>query len=188
MSSSKRKPNASKNSKEQDGIVEIYLDRAEQLLQEERGLLSDSRLREDMAQWIKLHCLRKPNQPARKLIIYLPQNELITAMNAQEEIERYFITKRADERLSRKEIVGQAWVSAFIGILFLVVVLFVAAMMERIPGHIAEIMTEGLTVLAWVGVWRLTEEIVYEWYPKTREIRRHDKLIKLDVSIMMSEP
>ena len=187
MRSPKRKPNASKTSKEQDGIVEIYLDRAEQLLQEERGLLSDSRLHEEMAQWIKLHCLRKPNQPARKLIIYLPTHELVTAMNAQEEIERYFITKRADERLSRKEIVGQAWVSAFIGILFLVVVLFVAAMMERIPGHIAEIMTEGLTVLAWVGVWRLTEEIVYEWYPKTREIQRYDKLIKLDVSLMRSD-
>jgi len=63
-------------------------------------------------------------------------------------------------------------------------VLNIAELLDQVPGHLADIMTDGLTVLAWVGLWRLTEEIVYEWYPITRQIRRFASLSKLDVAVM----
>lgn len=165
-------------------VVHLSLERADQLISLERSLLTQSKLREDVGQWIVKNCARRPNQHAKKLIIHLPQEQIAKLGDIRQEIEIYFLSRRLDELARKREITHQAWGSAIIGVLFLIAVLNIAELLDQVPGHLADIMTDGLTVLAWVGLWRLTEEIVYEWYPITRQIRRFASLSKLDVAVM----
>jgi hypothetical protein len=43
------------------------------------------------------------------------------------------------------------------------------------------VLTEGLTVFAWVALWRPGELLLYEWYPFKRDARLFRKLERCEV-------
>ena len=43
-------------------------------------------------------------------------------------------------------------------------------------GELSFIIQEGLTILAWIALWRPGELLLYEWYPFSRDARIFRKL------------
>ena len=86
----------------------------------------------------------------------------------------------------RARTIRRGWDSVRIGFVFLVLLLLAAEVIGYLEGRLSDIVSEGLTVLAWVALWRPTEELVYDWYPFTREMVRYRKLMTLPVRVASS--
>lgn len=49
------------------------------------------------------------------------------------------------------------------------------------PGNFLSVITEGLTVFAWVALWRPGELLLYDWYPFKRDARLFRKLEQSEI-------
>ena len=48
-------------------------------------------------------------------------------------------------------------------------------------GNLVSVLVEGLTVFAWVALWRPGELLLYEWYPFKRDARLFRKLEESEI-------
>jgi hypothetical protein len=86
-------------------------------------------------------------------------------------------------RSHRSVTIRRGWDSVKVGAVFLILLLCAAELIGYVEGRLSDVVSEGLTVLAWVALWRPTEELVYDWYPYTREIARYQKLMNIPVTV-----
>jgi hypothetical protein len=61
--------------------------------------------------------------------------------------------------------------------------MFIVQLMKRyLPeGNLASVLTAGLTIFAWVALWRPCELLLYEWYPFKRDARLFRKLEESEI-------
>ena len=60
--------------------------------------------------------------------------------------------------------------------------LLIQLMKRYLPmGNLMSVLVEGLTVFAWVALWRPGELLLYEWYPFKRDVRLFRKLEKSEI-------
>jgi hypothetical protein len=79
----------------------------------------------------------------------------------------------------------QGQVALLVGVLVLSAMLSAAKAIQVEPGGSAwkELLKEGLTIGAWVAIWRPIEHFLYDWWPFLEERRLLRRLATLDVEI-----
>jgi len=162
--------------------LELCLERRGQLLSDEIQLLTGSRLRFEVGEWIERECSQRRQLP-QALVIVLPPSETLTARECQAELLKHFIARRRQHEMARAETVRKGIGSAKIGFLLWVLLLSFPGIAQHFGKSLPEFLSEGFTVLVWVALWRPAEELIYDWYPHVREIRRYSRLEKLPVRI-----
>ena len=71
-----------------------------------------------------------------------------------------------------------------VGVTVLVVCLTLAELIHSWPpGHLREIVREGLVITGWVAMWRPLEALLYDWWPLIDERRQLRRLREAVVSI-----
>jgi hypothetical protein len=73
-----------------------------------------------------------------------------------------------------------------VGVLFLAICLVLAAAIAGsnvAPGSFGDVLTQGLTIVGWVSLWRPVEILLYKWWPLWRDVRVYDYIQRMDISI-----
>jgi hypothetical protein len=48
---------------------------------------------------------------------------------------------------------------------------------------VSGIVSEGLTVIGWVSLWRPVEVLLYDWWPSWRERRVYERILRMQVEV-----
>jgi hypothetical protein len=128
--------------------------------------------------------LRKP----LKTRILLPPEQLTLAasLDLKQAIARYC---RFKLDANKREFASLLWVGTKAmqtGILMLVACLSLAALVESthvFTAFVSSILSEGLTVIGWVSLWRPVEVLLYDWWPSWRERRVYERILRMQVEV-----
>lgn len=113
----------------------------------------------------------------------LDEHTIHDAIRAHLTFERARQVRLKDEMLRR----GRR--SLAVGALALTVLLSIAALMGRLDqSHVVEIAREGLTISAWVVMWRPLELLLYEWWPHAEARRVIDALLAGEIVVLHDVP
>lgn len=121
-----------------------------------------------------------------KVVIWVaePLPVSLTEARVVDAFGRHFVTARQRLRRRIRDQVAQSRTFALVGMVALTVLLTLAELtspLREIP--IAHALPEGLTILAWVVLWRPLEGLIYDWYPLAQERRRLDRLASAEVAV-----
>jgi hypothetical protein len=166
-----------------DAIV-VPLDSVEQLLEPcPPSPFRRRRLREEAEQFLVERVNALPRSAAASLLITLPQTDAAKENSVVNAIHEHFDFRRieAEKQLIRIRRFGRR--SLVIALLFLATAMLVIELMKRFlpPVPVVSVITEGLTVFAWVALWRPGELLLYEWYPIRRDARLFRKLEQSEI-------
>lgn len=124
------------------------------------------------------------------LVICLPQVDANDAEQVTQAIHQHFAVRREEASKKLRRIRRLGGRSLVIGLLFLSISILTVEMMKRFlpAGNLMSVIEGGLTVLAWVALWRPGELLLYEWYPFQRDARLFDRLEKSSIEFRSDAP
>jgi hypothetical protein len=124
-----------------------------------------------------------PRRTAAKLLIVLPESEARVADSAVKAVHEHFSFLRVETETKLGRMLRFGWRSLAIAFVFLTAAILVVQLMKRYlpPGPLFSVGIEGLTILAWVALWRPGELLLYERYPFKRDARLFLKLEKSEI-------
>ncbi len=93
----------------------------------------------------------------------------------------YFEYRAAQVALELRRLLRRGSVSLVIGLAFLGLCLVVRQQLASTTG--LALLSEGLLIIGWVGLWRPVEIFLYDWWPLWRRKRRLQKIASLPVDI-----
>jgi hypothetical protein len=165
-------------------MIVISLDSIDQLIEPcPPSPFRKRQLREEAERFLVEHVTALPRQAPAKLLISLPHSEANDERKVVDAIHADFNFRRieAEKHLAQTRRFG--WRSLVIALLFLAAAMLAVQLMKRYlpPVALVSVVTEGLTVFAWVALWRPGELLLYEWYPFTRDARLFRKLEQCEV-------
>lgn len=145
----------------------------------------------DCEAYIENWALTLPHDSHLHLAIHVEQldepayaSELVT-----EAIHDYYGFKIELVRGQLKQLLQQGRTSLAIGLGFLVTCLLLAELIgSLIPGQLAKIAREALTIFGWVALWRPTQIFLYDWWPLKGRIRVFENLRFARVSVVKAAP
>lgn len=78
------------------------------------------------------------------------------------------------------------WRSLLIAFVFLAIMMLLVQIIIRFQPvrNLSSVLQEGLTILAWVALWRPGEPLLYEWYPFYRDAKLFGKLEHAEVQVI----
>ena len=169
--------------KEPEKIV-IPLDTIEQLIEPcPPSPFRRRRLREEAEKFLVERVGALPRETPITLLIVLPKSEEPKSDSVVEAIHEHFnfLRKETETKLARMQ--RQGWRSLAIAFAFLTTAMFFVQLMKRYfdPGPFSSVVVEGLTILAWIALWRPGELLLYERYPFKRDARLFRKLEQCEV-------
>lgn len=107
-----------------------------------------------------------PEEPAQ-----LTDATLVEAVRAHFDHEATHLDRQLRQHLRR----AQTFLA--VGLSVLVVFLSLAELVAaRPPGHVRQVLREGLVITGWVAMWRPLEALLYEWWPLVDERRVRRRL------------
>jgi hypothetical protein len=170
----------------QENAIILQLERIDQLIEPSANSpFLKRRLKEDAEGFIVESATALPRKAAAKLVVLLPEDEVIEAATVADAVHQHFTCRRveAEKELSRTLVWG--WRSLLIGLVFLSLVIALAEGIRRFlpPGNFSSVIQIGLSILAWVALWRPGELLLYEWYPFRRDARIFRKLEQAEIEL-----
>ena len=144
------------------------------------------RLKEDAEKFIIERATALPRNTDPKLALYLPESEAAEADEVPTAFHQHFTFRRVEAEKELDRIRRFGWRSLLIGIVFLGLTILAVEIIKRyLPaGNLSSVIKEGLTILAWVALWRPGELLLYEWYPFKRDARLFSKLERAEFQII----
>jgi hypothetical protein len=141
------------------------------------------RLREEAEKFLIERATALPKRTAAKLLIVLPESEAPKANVVVKAIHEHFNYLRLETEAKLKRMRRFGWRSFAVAIAFLAVAIAIVQLMKRyLPsGTLSSVAIEGLTILAWIALWRPGELLLYERYPFQRDARLYRKLEQCEV-------
>ena len=140
-------------------------------------------MREEAEQFLVERVTALPRKASVKLLIALPETQCGNEQRVTDAIHEDFNFRRiqAEKELHRTRRFG--WRSLVVALIFLTAAMLLVQLMKRyLPmGNLMSVMVEGLTVFAWVALWRPGELLLYDWYPFKRDVRLFRKLEKSEI-------
>jgi hypothetical protein len=82
-----------------------------------------------------------------------------------------------------RELFRRGRISLFIGLLTLSTLLVVSDLIIDQTWGVGPALRESLLIGGWVAMWRPLEIILYDWWPFRAEVRLHDRLSTMPVTI-----
>ncbi len=119
-----------------------------------------------------------PREAPARLLISLPQDQSCEEETVADAIQQHFNFRRIEAEKRLHQIRRFGWRSLVIALLFLSIAMVIVQLIKRyLPaGNLVSLVTTGLTVFAWVALWRPCELLLYDWYPFKRDARVFRKL------------
>src|SRR4051812_46289275 len=154
--------------------ITIPLDNVEQLLEPcPPSPFRRRRLRKEAEQYLIERVTALPGKSPARLLISLPEKERGKEENLTDAVHQDFHFRRLEAEKKLRRIRRFGWRSLSIALIFLTVAMLVVQLMKRyLPvGSFLSVIIEGLTIFAWVALWRPGELLLYEWYPFRRDAR-----------------
>lgn len=144
------------------------------------------RLREEAENFIIEHAAKVPRNRKPRFIVYVAEREPVEARDVMEAIHQHFAFRRDEAKKELRRVRRFGWRSLLIALAFLAVAMLVVQFTRRYlpPGPVTSVFQEGVTILAWVALWRPGELLLYEWYPPRRDGTLFAKLERADVQII----
>jgi hypothetical protein len=108
------------------------------------------------------------------------------AILARRAIDRYCRHKILESKRTLNELLWIGVKALQVGVLFLASCLVLAGAIARSyveAGSFGDILTQGLTIVGWVSLWRPIEILLYEWWPLWRDVRVYDYILRMDIAI-----
>lgn len=164
--------------------ISIRLDTIDQLVEPcPPSSFRRRRLREEAEQFLIERVTALPKRTPAELLIFLPESEAPQAGFVVAAIHEHFNFLRVETEAKLKRMRRFGWRSFAVGIAFLAVAIAIVQLMKRyLPsGTLSSVAIEGLTILAWIALWRPGELLLYERYPLQRDARLFRKLEECEV-------
>jgi hypothetical protein len=172
--------------KRQDEIT-LYLESLDQLIHPcPPSPFLKRRLRKEAEKFIIEQATALPRNSDAKLILYLPESEAAEARDVHEAFHRHFAFRRDEAERELRRIRRFGGRSLLIGFVFLGLMMLLVEIIKRyIPaGNLTSVIREGLTILAWVALWRPGELLLYEWRPFKRDAKLFGKLECAEIKVI----
>ena len=132
--------------------------------------------------------LARRSDPLR-ITVLVPPGASVDALEVSAMLHAHFRRRRetAEYRLRRKLRAG--WTSLAIAATLLVVLMSLGEAIHRLApaGRLATVLQEGLTIVAWVALWRPVELLLYDQWTLRRDIALLRRLEDVDVQLV-TEP
>ncbi len=97
---------------------------------------------------------------------------VLTEEALTEAVRRHLGLERARLRRKIRRMFQHAGVAALIGLSILALSLGLVDWLDRVSTRGAAVtLREGVTILAWVALWRPLESVLYEWWPLWERVR-----------------
>jgi hypothetical protein len=141
------------------------------------------RLKEEAEKFL-VECMTSlPRRAAAKLLIIIPESDASQADTVEEAIHEHFNFLRVETEAKLKRMRRFGWRSLVVALAFLTVAILLVQLMKRYlpPGPLSSVLIEGLTILAWIALWRPGELLLYERYPFRRDARLFRKLEESEI-------
>ncbi|MFO1426855.1 MAG: hypothetical protein U1F11_07740 [Steroidobacteraceae bacterium] len=121
---------------------------------------------------------------ALKLLVHLPRAaaESADARGLADSLANYFRYRAGQCRVDLRRLLTRGAMSLVIGGAFLGLCLSLRSSLLA-GGAASEVLTEGLLIIGWVGLWRPVEIFLYDWWPIWRQRRRFDALARAQVAV-----
>jgi hypothetical protein len=148
------------------------------------------RLKEEAEQFLIDRVNALPPPAAASLLITLPQTEASEENRVVDAIHEHFNCLRVETEAKLKRMRRFGWRSFAVAIVFLAVAIAIVQLMKQyLPsGTLSSVAIEGLTILAWIALWRPGELLLYERYPFQRDARLFRKLEQCEVRFSYNNP
>jgi len=133
--------------------------------------------------------LRGRRLPKRGQLLLLVQPGVVhpdLAGMARRAINRYCRHKILESKRTLNELLWIGLKALQVGVLFLAICLVLATAIAGsnvAPGSFGDVLTQGLTIVGWVSLWRPVEILLYEWWPLWRDVRVYDYIQRMDIAI-----
>lgn len=121
-----------------------------------------------------------------RIIIYLDEfTERGDPAAAERAVQTHFARRARLERRELSRLMRQGWVSLFIGVSFLGLLLFASELVVTFLGEgtFARLLRESLVIGGWVAMWRPLEIFLYEWWPILGKARAFERLAAIPVDL-----
>jgi hypothetical protein len=155
-------------------LIAIPLDTVDQLIERcPPSPFRRRRLKEEAEKFLLERVTALPSRTDAKLLIFLPESEASRAGTVIEAIHEHFNYLRLETEAKLKRIRRFGWRSFAVAIAFLAIAIALVQLMRRyLPeSTLSSVAIEGLTILAWIALWRPGELLLYERYPLQRDAR-----------------
>jgi hypothetical protein len=127
--------------------------------------------------------------PARsrfKLVVWLTDaTQPINDMTIEQAVGSHFdyLLARLDRAISRHVRLGQ--IKFMVGFVVLVAFLTLSRLCELLPDSTPRrVVQEGLSIVAWVAMWRPLEVLLYDWWPLVSERRLLRRIRTAEVAVV----
>ena len=100
-------------------------------------------------------------------------------------IHHYFAYKAKMNQRDFRRLMREGWTCLLIGLSFLGTCVALSHAIAPIAGRWRSMMSEGLTIIGWVAMWRPLEIYLYRWWPVRALGRIYERLSTMPVDIRL---
>jgi hypothetical protein len=176
----------SRYSRDEDGavIIDVSADRPEHLYNDfdRNSPYTKKDLDQDFADYL-IECAREIGKHPFVIRVNLPSppsEEL--ASRTRNSIASYFTYLKSSEEGNRGKALRTSVIFLFVGLALLVLSLWAHQRFLPPESLAGRVMSEGLTVAAWVSLWEALANFLIQWPPHNREIKLFGRLAEAPVS------
>ena len=107
------------------------------------------------------------------------------AAETQSAVQHYFAARAELKHRELRQLLRRGQTALVIGLAFLAACLLLAASAAKIKSPtFAPVLSEGLTIVGWVAMWRPLEIFLYDWWPLREEWRGLQRLARMHVKLV----
>ena len=122
-----------------------------------------------------------------RLKVYAPEG-VAAAADLQSAVKSYYRRSVRSARIALREHMKVTRIALVGGALIFLLSTAVRGLIARTLAHPPALLDQGLIVLAWLGLWRPIEALVYEWVPFYRRRRLYERLAQIHVTVRTGRP
>ena len=149
--------------------------------------LWDRDLDRAVAQYIEDEFRDRRAAAAWRLQVFAHQG-VCAAGDLQSAVETYYRRSARSARLALREHLKITRIALLGGALIFLLSTAVRGIIDSTLAHPPQLLDQGLIVLAWLGLWRPVEALVYEWVPFYRRRRLYERLARMHVTVRTAVP
>ena len=111
------------------------------------------------------------------------------AEHTESAVRHYFATRAAMKGSELRLLLHRGRLSLVVGLTFLITCLTLGELATKLGWQIADhIISEGLTIVGWVAMWRPLQTYLYDWWPLREERRNFERLARMRVKVRVVPP
>jgi hypothetical protein len=140
-----------------------------------------------VAQFIEDEFRDRRSAATWRLQVYAYQGVSVPA-HLQSAVESYYRRSARSARLALREHMKITRIALLGGALIFLLSTAARGIADRALAHPPQLLDQGLIILAWLGLWRPIEALVYEWVLFYRKRRLYERLARVHVTVRSGLP